>query len=247
MDPKKEERIKKVEEVYTERAESHFKNDPTNRWDYLYSKLTSDYWLLSKIDVEGRRVLNIGCAQPRDEIVFVSKIKEWIAIDLNKEIVKSCRLMIEQELNPILAERIKFQVADATNLSFPDNSFDIAVSFSTIDHIPSPEGRRKAIEEMSRVTKKNGYVVITVPNKLNFAYWLWIWNRQRKQKKSQGAYEYCFFPWKLKRYMKEAGLRPLEFSSNFKFAPGIWFRPFRLLSFPIEYLGFRMGYLAKKL
>ena len=88
----------------------------------MYSKLTTDYWLLSQIDIEGKRVLNVGCAQPRDEITFASKIKEWVAIDLSKEVVESCGAIIKEQLSPSLSNKIKFQVADATNLHFEDNS-----------------------------------------------------------------------------------------------------------------------------
>lgn len=238
---KREDKIRKVQEIYSQRAKSGFKSDPTNRWDYLYSKLTTDWWLLSQIDIEGKKILNIGCAQPRDEINFAPRIKEWIAIDLNKDVIEVSREAVSKTLNPELASKIRFQVADATKLPFGNDTFDIVVSFSTIDHIFSSGGRKKAIKEMSRVVKKGGYVIITVPNKLNFAYWFW------SKKKTQAGYEYCFFPWELKRYLKEAKLKPLKFTSNFKISLGIWLDFLRLLFLPIEYFGFRMGYLSQKI
>ena len=41
------------------------------------------------------------------------------------------------------------------------------MSITTIDHIPSREGQQKAVDEMARITKPRGHVMITVPNPWN--------------------------------------------------------------------------------
>lgn len=46
-----------------------------------------------------------------------------------------------------------FIVADATNLPFPDQSFDVVVSLDVLEHIPAPL-RMRAIAEMSRVSRR---------------------------------------------------------------------------------------------
>ena len=235
-----------TEQIYNQRAQSLFKKDPTNRWDHFYSKLTTDHWLLDQIKIDNKTVLNIGCAQPRDEIAFSHRVKQWTAIDINPEIVKASFELARQRLHPTMLQRLQFKQADATKLPFKDSTFDISVAFSTIDHIPTQQKRIQAIKEMSRVTKNGGYVIITVPNKLNFCYDIWLKNKQRHQQ-SQAGYEYCFFPWELKKIMQQAGLKTLKFASNFKWSPGIWFNFFRTISFPLEYLGFRMGYLSQKI
>jgi ubiquinone/menaquinone biosynthesis C-methylase UbiE len=48
-----------------------------------------------------------------------------------------------------------------TNLPYQDNTFDLTICSETLEHIPDYQ---KAISEIFRVTKRNGYVLITVPN-----------------------------------------------------------------------------------
>jgi ubiquinone/menaquinone biosynthesis C-methylase UbiE len=52
--------------------------------------------------------------------------------------------------------------ADATKLSFPDNSFSHIISISVIEHI-NGDGDSKAIKEMWRVLRPNGILILTFP------------------------------------------------------------------------------------
>lgn len=52
--------------------------------------------------------------------------------------------------------------ADATSLSFSDNSFSHIISISVIEHI-NGEGDSEAIKEMWRVLKPNGILILTFP------------------------------------------------------------------------------------
>jgi SAM-dependent methyltransferase len=51
-------------------------------------------------------------------------------------------------------------IADAANLPFADQSVDMIISESLLEHVPKPE---KVIEEIKRVLKDNGYVYIEMP------------------------------------------------------------------------------------
>jgi ubiquinone/menaquinone biosynthesis C-methylase UbiE len=189
-------------------------------------------------------VLNIGCApHPIDELLFARKCKRWVATDINPDVLTAARKIVEEELSTDVASKIKFVEADARKLPFKDEEFDVVVAFSTIEHIPD-EGWRKALAEIARVTKKGGYVVVTIPNKLNIAYWIWSWWLQKKGKAEFG-FEVCLTPWQLKRAMKAEGLIPLKFASNFLFSPQIWVKWLRIPF--LSYFGFRAGYLAQKM
>lgn len=55
----------------------------------------------------------------------------------------------------------EFHIMDATNLAFEDNHFDCVVSFETIEHLTE---YRKFLEEIRRVTKNDGIVIMSTPN-----------------------------------------------------------------------------------
>lgn len=73
---------------------------------------------------------------------------------------------------------LKFVRADALNLPFEENSFDLAVSFAVIEHIGSRERQRQFVSELNRVSRA---FFITTPNRwyplefhtlLPFVHWL---------------------------------------------------------------------------
>ena len=58
-------------------------------------------------------------------------------------------------------DNLSFQVMDGTNLKFKDNTFNVVVSFETIEHTIS---FKEMIEEFKRVTKPNGIIYLSTPN-----------------------------------------------------------------------------------
>lgn len=101
-----------------------------------------------------------------------------------------------------------FVLADAFQLPFPDGTFDIVCSEGVNEHVED-EKRQLIFNEMARVCKLRGQVVVIVPNSLNIAYRLW-----KKILEVQGKWQYGFeMPYsifELKRRMKNAGLIPIK-------------------------------------
>ncbi len=234
-----------VERAYTELAQRG-QNFPT-RYDieYQISKMLSDYILLSKINLVDKLVLNIGCFEPLDEIFWVDLVKEWHALDINESVIEMAKRFASEALPLHLYSKLKFIVGDVTNLDLEDESYDVVVSFSTIDHITGKENRLKAISEMFRVLKRGGYLVVTVPNSWDFYYSYHSNKRQRKGKAIFG-YEYQFSPLELKRMLTMSGFKIIDCAST-AFNPYSYFdRLLTKLRIPIIYFGTRFGYLAQK-
>ena len=135
--------------------------------------------------------------------------------------------------------------ADATDLPYDDNFLDVSMSFSTLEHIPNEGKRLKAFSEMARATQKGGYVIITVPNKLNRR----LYKASMKMQKADNCpfgYEHWYTPGELKKILIETGLEPVyfassagDYSNNFRILGKIW----NLLT---RKFGKRMGWVAKK-
>ena len=103
----------------------------------------------------GESLLEIGCGTGH----FLKWLKTF---GLKLTGVDSSRRMIEYA-SKNLDRDIKLKVEDAKNLSFKDNSFDIAVFITTLEFLDNP---RKAIKEALRISKKK--VFIGFLNKLSF-------------------------------------------------------------------------------
>jgi ubiquinone/menaquinone biosynthesis C-methylase UbiE len=238
---------KKVHEAYTEYADRIWKNGYRFNPVYIASKALSDWSLLTAVDLTNKRVLNIGCAEPIDEIQFVEKVRKWVALDVNEKLIKTAEEIARRKLHPNLFKKIEFVAGDASELPLEDNTFDIVVSFSTIEHIPERRLRAKALEEIARVTKRKGYVVVTVPNKWNLR---WHVMSKRAMKRGTSDYGYCYnySPLEIRRDLAAVGLKIIRYSSDYKMVHGL--TPFNPLDRCFErffiYFGERMGYLAQK-
>jgi SAM-dependent methyltransferase len=57
--------------------------------------------------------------------------------------------------------------ADICNLPFEDNSYDVILCNHVLEHIPDD---KKAMQELYRVLKPNGYAILQVPQDLNREY-----------------------------------------------------------------------------
>jgi SAM-dependent methyltransferase len=62
---------------------------------------------------------------------------------------------------------LRAEAADVRSLPFPDGEFDAIVSNSTLDHFPSHEDIGVALEELHRVLRRGGRLLVTFDNPLN--------------------------------------------------------------------------------
>ena len=61
---------------------------------------------------------------------------------------------------PYREDRLLFSKMDGRRLAFRDGAFDVAYSLSSIEHFGGFEGARDAVDEMGRVVKTGGLVVV---------------------------------------------------------------------------------------
>ena len=104
----------------------------------------------------GERVLDL--ASPK--LLAVQLAREGVDVtsaDLFEEEVERWRRLTARETN------LRFEVADGRALPYEDASFDHAYSISVLEHIPAP-GDEEALNELARVVKPGGRVVITLPH-----------------------------------------------------------------------------------
>ena len=100
----------------------------------------------------GSRVLDVATGTGKQAFAFAKKGYEVIGIDLSEDMLK-----VANKKNKY--ENAKFIVADATNIPYKDNFFDVScISFGLHD-MPLAI-REKVVEEIVRVTKPKGIIVV---------------------------------------------------------------------------------------
>jgi ubiquinone/menaquinone biosynthesis C-methylase UbiE len=108
-------------------------------------------------------LLDVGTGTGR-LLIKVAKLDAFkntacIGTDFFKDMIDVANGAILQEPD---VENVKFAVDDAHAQSFPDNSFDVVISRSTIHHWAEPP---KALREIYRVLKIGGIAILHEPRK----------------------------------------------------------------------------------
>lgn len=110
-------------------------------------------------DGSGEILLDIGCNWGRWSISAARKGYSVIGIDPCFEALVVARRVCRQ-----LGVEAEFICADARFLPFAPNQFDVAYSYSVIQHF-SRENARIAIAEIGRILKPGGNALVQMPNR----------------------------------------------------------------------------------
>jgi alkylated DNA repair protein alkB homolog 8 len=97
----------------------------------------------------GSVVLDAGCGNGK--YLGFNPDCFFIGCDISPSLIEIC----EKRGHEVL-------IADAINLPYRENFGDAAISIAVLHHLSTEKRRRKAIEELVRVVKKGGLVLITV-------------------------------------------------------------------------------------
>jgi 2-polyprenyl-3-methyl-5-hydroxy-6-metoxy-1,4-benzoquinol methylase len=128
--------------------EKIFKPETEKRLNVVYKKI------LNPISAKGKKFLDIGCGLG----FFSSRAGKLGAkvygIDIGGNLVK-----ISKSRYP----KGKFSVASAERLPFKDDSFDMILCTEVIEHV---NNQKKVINEIFRVLKQGGHLIITTPNRI---------------------------------------------------------------------------------
>ncbi len=105
----------------------------------------------------GMHILDVGCGTGNFSLKLAQKRASVVGVDISEKMLAIARKRaIPEEIS------IEFKKMDSQNLQFPDNYFDGVFSMATIEFVSDPD---KMIEEMFRVCKKGGPVLVGTINR----------------------------------------------------------------------------------
>ena len=117
-------------------------------------------WVESLALPPGSQVLEVGCGAGFMALALAQRGFRVHAID-------SVESMIEQAQRHAaeagLGERLSLAVGDVYNLAFEQESFDLVIAIGVIPWLEQPE---LAMQEMARVTRPGGHVILTTTNRM---------------------------------------------------------------------------------
>ncbi|MFH1848756.1 MAG: class I SAM-dependent methyltransferase [archaeon] len=122
-----------------------------------------------------------------------------VGIDISGKVVSRSR----ENLKSIGIKGQELLVRSVISTGFKDKSFDCIISNSTLDHL-SKEDMIKALQELRRILKDDGEIILTIDNKDNPLYYLGyiISNRFRLQRYRQNS---CYSQMEMKNMLTEQG------------------------------------------
>lgn len=125
-----------------------------DKGNLIYYEHITRYKFASQF-IKGKNVLDLACGEGYgSDLLLKSGAKKVVGVDISTETVNHAK-------NKYKSKNLSFIQSDAVSLPFEDKTFDIVVSFETIEHLKDQD---KFISEIKRVLTKNGLAIISTPN-----------------------------------------------------------------------------------
>src|SRR5438128_11179619 len=110
----------------------------------------------------GLKVLEIGCGMGTDGAQFAKAGADYTGIDLTDAAIELARKRFE-----LSGLQGNFQISDAENLDFADESFDLVSSHGVLHHTPDTA---RAVREIHRVLVPGGRAIVMLYHRGSYNY-----------------------------------------------------------------------------
>jgi len=144
--------------------EAHYLVNPTKFGLAVLGIIQSNIFkfLKMKFDLKGKKMLELGPADGTLADHFIRYGVDYHAMEAS------------QKFSQVLAEKAgkdKIVTGKCPPIHFPDNYFDIVVLFNLLEHMPTADDAILLIQEIRRVLKSDGIIVIGIPSILHWKFY----------------------------------------------------------------------------
>lgn len=141
-------------------------SDPTRKMEFTGERYVSGHvgptqhahhhrYLFSVGLCQGKDVLDIASGEGYGADLLARTAASVVGIDISESTIEFAKKTYERP-------GLQFLCGSVANIPLPDHSFDVVVSFETIEHLAEQEA---ALAEMKRVLRPDGILIISSPNR----------------------------------------------------------------------------------
>lgn len=170
-------------------------------------------FLLSRLEVGGKRVLEVGAGTGRDSLALARRGAEVWTLDYSDESLR----LIQQGTGG----EVRIVCGDALSLPFTDASFDIVFHQGLLEHFRAP---LDLLRENHRVLRPGGWLLVDVPQRWH--YYTLLKHALMAVNRWFAGWETEFSAGELRDLMTRAGFR-VEGEYGDNLYPPVWYRGLR--------------------
>jgi ubiquinone/menaquinone biosynthesis C-methylase UbiE len=115
-------------------------------------------YALAKEFVQGKKVLDIACGDGYGSHILAEIAEVVQGVDIDESIITKAK-------NKYKRKNMAFTAGSVEKIPFDTASFDVVVSFETLEHISAHD---TMLAEIKRVMKSGGILLISTPDKKNY-------------------------------------------------------------------------------
>lgn len=173
---------------------------------------------------DGDTIADLGCGNGRFyEFIKKHRKVNHIGIDNSLKLLEKAQNKYNNEASSS-EESADFIEGDLLKIPLKTGEVDVAIAIASFHHLPSLNLRKKSLQEISRILKKDGIFIVSVWNLFQKKYKKHIWQSRLRHISSLGKYDWrdTLIPWGkdgTKRYyyaFTEKELEKLLTENNFK-------------------------------
>ena len=211
-------------------------NDTEKGYDLIakkFSQTRNRFWkeleFIGRFSQKNDKILDFGCGNGRLLKILKGKNIDYVGVDVSENLINSAKNNFGNSNDFGGVNFLKID-NNFKHLPFQNDSFDSIYSIAVFHHIPDDAKRLEIVKELYRLSKRDGYIVITVWNLWNFKYRKNIfknwenkilgrsrldWNDCRitftdNEGRIFERYHHAFIKGELKRLFKKSGFRVLN-------------------------------------